>query len=75
MERRLATLELAYLFEEAKEHYKNLNKAALNRNAREASKLALRLGTLQSAKIAAHIRDMETDSRKFKKKGRFLIRN
>jgi hypothetical protein len=75
MERRLATLELAYVFEEAKEHYKNLNKAALNRDAREASRLALSLGTLQAAKIAAHIRNMETDARKSKKKGRFIVRN
>jgi hypothetical protein len=75
MESRVARLELAMLFENAKEHYKNLNKTALNRSAREASKLALRLGTLQAAKVAAHIRDMETESRKFKKKGRFLVRD
>lgn len=74
MERRIATLELAYLFEEAKNHHKNLNKVALNRNSREASRLALFLGTLQAAKIAAYIKDMEIEARKFKKKGRFLVR-
>ena len=68
-------LELAMLLDSSREHYKNLNKTALNRNAKEAAHLALRLGTLHAAKIAAVIRDMETESRKFKKKGRFLVRN
>ena len=75
MEKRLLRLELEILFDESLEHYKKMNKVALNKNARQASKIALSLGTLNSAKMAAVIRDMERESRLFKKRGRFMVRN
>jgi hypothetical protein len=72
MENRILRLELAMLLSEARS---TMNKNVLNRAARESAHIALRLGTLNSAKVAAIIRDLEVESRKFKKKGRFMIKN
>jgi len=72
---RVMRLELAMLLDEAKEHHKSMNKTALNKNAKEAAKIALKLGTLHAAMQAAIIRNMEVESRKFKKRGRFMVRN
>jgi hypothetical protein len=72
MENRILRLELAMLLSEARS---TMNKNVLNRAARESAHIAQRLGTLNSAMIAAIIRDLEVESRKFKKKGRFMIKN
>ena len=72
MENRLLRLELAMLLEEA---YKNMNQNKLKKHAVDAAIIALRLGTHEAAMTAAVIRDMEVNSRKYKKKGRFLIKN
>ena len=74
MENRVKRLELAMLLREAREYYSTMNKSGLNRAAKESAHIALQLGTLNSAKIAAIIRDMEVESRKFKKKGRFMVK-
>jgi len=73
MENRVSRLELAILYGNSQVHFGNMNKTALNKNAKEASKIAQRIGTLQAAKIAAEIKSMEVTARKFKKKGRFYV--
>jgi len=75
MENRLLRLELAMLLEEASKNYKNMNQNKLKKHAVDAAIIALRLGTHEAAMTAAVIRDMEVNSRKYKKKGRFLIKN
>jgi hypothetical protein len=73
-ELRLMRLEMTMLLEEAKHYYENLNQPKLKKLAKEASLLAQRIGTANSAYKAGLIQNMETNSRKYKKKGRFMVR-
>jgi hypothetical protein len=47
----------------------------MNKIAKEAAILAQRMGTAEAAYTAGIIRDLEVESRRYKKKGRFSVKS
>ena len=72
MEERLMRLEMALLLEDAR---RNHNQPKMNKIAKEAALLAQRMGTAEAAYTAGIIRDLEVESRRYKKKGRFSVKS
>ena len=69
-------LELAMLYDDALVHFRNLNRTKLKDNANKSARIAVKLErNPAAARYAALIRNMEVQSRKMTKRGRFTVLN